>query len=112
MQQLLNRNPSPVKNTNKRGDRANLPVRTSLNTYYNFSSIILSLTGLVVEDFSKISQVNIAKAALEKALSTEQKKARMSRYDYEPNRHVALHQAYKKIILLEESLYRGQKPAN
>ena len=60
---------------------------------HNFQSILLRLTGLRFEDLMTKSQLALAKNAIECALLRERKKARQKHYDYDLNRHIALHQA-------------------
>jgi len=67
---------------------------------YNLASILLRLTGFQFNldgRFSDRAKMREAKSALDKALFVERKKARMKRWDYDANRHIALHQARKRL---------------
>jgi len=73
---------------------------TCTDPNYNLASILLRLTGLQINldsRFSDRASMKEAKCALDKALFVERKKARMKRWDYDANRHIALHQARKRL---------------
>ena len=87
------KSPTRIKSANN-GDKAH-----KVNSH-NLGSILMRLTGRKFEDFSNIPQLQKAIIAVEKALFTERKKARMKRFDYDFNRHIAMHQANKALVEL------------
>lgn len=73
---------------------------TGTDPNYNLASILLRLTGQQFNldgRFSERPKMKEAKCVLDKALFVERKKARMKRWDYDANRHIALHQASKRL---------------
>ncbi|MCF6320977.1 MAG: hypothetical protein L3J32_04325 [Rhizobiaceae bacterium] len=64
---------------------------------YNTESILLRLTGYKFDNLTSTEQISKAKMAVAHALLCERKKARMKRFDYDLNRHIALHQAGKRL---------------
>ncbi len=68
---------------------------------HNSQSILLRLTGMRFCDLENSIQLETATKAVKNALATEAKRSRMGRYNYDPNRHIALHQALKSLKLLQ-----------
>ena len=68
---------------------------------HNSQSILLRLTGMRFCDLENPAQLEAATNAVKNALATEAKRSRMGRYNYDPNRHIALHQALKSLKLLQ-----------
>ena len=64
---------------------------------HNSQSILLRLTGRRFDDLKDPTQLDTASNAVGKALAAEAKKSRTGRYNYDPNRHIALHQAIQTL---------------
>jgi len=64
---------------------------------HNAESTLFQLTGTRFKKLSNQSEIDTARYAIEKALLCERKKARLKRQDYDLNRHIALHQARKRL---------------
>jgi len=77
---------------------------------HNAASILFRLTGCKYENLNSNIQITKAKSAVAHALLCERKKARMKRYDYDFNRHIALHQIGKRLENLNESKCYPHKP--
>lgn len=71
---------------------------------YNSESILVRLTGRRFGEIVSSEQICSAKASIESALLSERKKARLKRYDYDLNRHIALHQAMKSLASKTQKL--------
>ena len=68
---------------------------------HNSQSILLRLTGMRFCDLKNPVQLEAAANAVKNALASEAKRSRMGRYNYDPNRHIALHQALKSLKSLQ-----------
>ncbi len=73
----------------------------------NYRSILLRLTGYSFDKLDTIERINQARSLVEIELCRERKRARMRHFEYDLNRHIALHQARKTL----NEFLQTKKPA-
>ena len=70
---------------------------------HNAESILVRLTGCKFKELVLAHQIQQATSKVEVALLRERKKARLKHYDYDLNRHIALHQAKNSLKQMRET---------